>query len=128
MIDMDPGATAYQDMTSHALTEKMQQIEQAGNKAELPRWKCHKEVWALKISRVKNEEPEIDGSKILIFDELPFAPIKVGPEYCNKHQPKAGGYYVVYADGYQSFSPAQAFEEGYTRITPPRPAPPAPAP
>ena len=33
-----------------------------------------------------------------------------------KHDPQAGGYYVVYADGYQSFSPAQAFEEGYTRI------------
>ncbi|MCK9988658.1 MAG: hypothetical protein AzoDbin1_05130 [Azoarcus sp.] len=27
-----------------------------------------------------------------------------------------GGYYVVYEDGYKSFSPAIAFESGYTRI------------
>ena len=33
-----------------------------------------------------------------------------------KHNPEAGGYYVVYEDGYKSFSPAKAFEEGYTRI------------
>lgn len=25
-----------------------------------------------------------------------------------------GGYYVRYSDGYDSWSPAQAFEEGYT--------------
>ena len=30
-----------------------------------------------------------------------------------KHKPHAGGYYVVYDDGYKSFSPAKAFEEGY---------------
>lgn len=33
-----------------------------------------------------------------------------------KHKPVAGGYFVVYEDGYESFSPAKAFEEGYTRI------------
>jgi hypothetical protein len=27
-----------------------------------------------------------------------------------------GGYYVVYEDGYKSFSPASAFENGYTRL------------
>lgn len=26
------------------------------------------------------------------------------------------GYYVVYDDGYKSWSPAKAFEEGYTKI------------
>ena len=35
-----------------------------------------------------------------------------------KHQPTVGGYYVVYKDGYKSFSPADAFESGYTRVTP----------
>ena len=30
--------------------------------------------------------------------------------------PEVGGYYVVHKDGYKSFSPANAFEEGYTRI------------
>lgn len=27
-----------------------------------------------------------------------------------------GGYYVVYSDGYASYSPAKAFEEGYTEV------------
>jgi len=33
-----------------------------------------------------------------------------------EHNPQPGGYFVVYKDGYKSFSPAKAFEEGYTRI------------
>jgi hypothetical protein len=40
--------------------------------------------------------------------------IPVNAEYLQKHKPRVGGYYVRYADGYESFSPAQAFEEGYT--------------
>ena len=36
--------------------------------------------------------------------------------WLDKHNPAVGGYYVVYKDGYESFSPAQAFEEGYARI------------
>jgi len=39
---------------------------------------------------------------------------RVSAEYLAKHKPTSGGYYVVYKDGYESFSPAQAFEEGYT--------------
>jgi hypothetical protein len=31
-----------------------------------------------------------------------------------KHAPQVGGYYVRYPDGYESWSPAKAFEEGYT--------------
>lgn len=30
--------------------------------------------------------------------------------------PAAGGYYVVYEDGYQSYSPAKAFEDGYAPV------------
>ena len=37
-------------------------------------------------------------------------------EWLDKHNPEVGGYYVVYEDGYKSFSPAKAFEEGYTLI------------
>lgn len=36
----------------------------------------------------------------------------------------AGGYYVRYPDGYTSWSPADAFEHGYTAITPMPDAPP----
>lgn len=50
--------------------------------------------------------PEEDG----------YASFKVPHEYVHKHDPKVGGYYVVYEDGYKSWSPAQAFAEGYTRL------------
>ena len=29
---------------------------------------------------------------------------------------KPGGYYVRYPDGYESWSPAEAFEDGYTLV------------
>lgn len=86
----------------------------------MPKYRCHKEVWALKIREVRDTtEPgnETDGSRLLIFEESEaYAPMRVDHEYVRKHKPQAGGYYVVYADGYKSWSPALAFEEGYTRI------------
>lgn len=42
--------------------------------------------------------------------------VMVAAEYVEKHKPTVGGYYVRYADGYESYSPAEAFEGGYTRI------------
>ncbi len=43
-------------------------------------------------------------------------PIDVSGAWMAKHEPQVGGYYVVYEDGYTSFSPADAFEKGYTKI------------
>lgn len=86
---------------------------------EMPRYRCHKEVHALKIEEVIDptyEGDESDGSRILRFEEYAYAPILVDGDYVNKHKPEAGGYYVVYEDGYASFSPAAPFESGYTRI------------
>ncbi len=81
--------------------------------AEMPKYKCHKEVWALRIARVIMGD---DGCGLLQFEEGQFAGIEMVPEWMNKHIPQVGGYYVVYDDGYKSYSPAKAFEEGYTRI------------
>jgi hypothetical protein len=85
---------------------------------EMPRYKSHKTVWALKIKSVEADGSAprgASGSCIIIPEEDGYAPFRVDEEYCRKHNPRAGGYYVVYADGYKSFSPAQAFEEGYTK-------------
>ena len=76
--------------------------------AQMPTYKSHKTVWALKIAA-------IDGATITPEDHG-FAPFVVDEEYLSKHKPQAGGYYVVYADGYKSWSPAEAFESGYVRI------------
>ena len=87
---------------------------------EMPRYRCHKEVWALKIKSVvrdgAGEARETDGTAIITPQDEGYAPFKVDAAYVAKHNPQAGGYYVVYDDGYKSWSPAQAFEEGYTRI------------
>lgn len=91
---------------------------------ELPRYKCHKIVWAHKIKNLvyqTSEEltgsdgPKPDGAMLYPEDVL-YAPFRVDQEYIEKHKPQVGGYYVVYKDGYKSFSPAEAFEDGYTKI------------
>lgn len=82
---------------------------------EMPKYKCHKEVWALKIKEI--EKHKIDAENYIITpEEVGFAPFVVDSEYVLKHKPKVGGYYVIYKDGYKSFSPAEAFEDGYTLI------------
>ena len=88
---------------------------------EMPRYKCHKEVWALKIAKIESThsitETGESATGMMIFPaDEGYAPFSVDEEYVTKHHPRPGGYYVVYADGYKSFSPAPAFEEGYTRI------------
>lgn len=91
----------------------------AEKKTELPRYQSHKVVQAMKIKDIHDPtlpNEESDGSRLLIPDDSTYAPIKVDHQYMHKHRPRIGGYYVVYADGYQSYSPAEAFESGYTRI------------
>ena len=89
---------------------------------EMPRYKCHKEVWALKIKAVEQapadqERCHAGGDWYLVPEDEGYGPVLVGhDEYVAKHKPEAGGYYVVYADGYKSFSPAKAFEDGYSKV------------
>jgi hypothetical protein len=91
---------------------------------EMPRYKSHKTVWALKIAQVvPKENPDPTGQSAaasygarIVPADVGYAPFDVPAEYVTKHNPQPGGYYVVYADGYMSFSPANAFEEGNTPI------------
>jgi hypothetical protein len=89
---------------------------------EMPRYKCHKEVWALKIKAIEQVPAEqhcihAGGDWLLIPEDNVYAAVMVGHEdYMMKHNPKPGGYYVVYDDGYKSYSPAKAFEDGYALI------------
>lgn len=80
---------------------------------DLPRYRSHKEVEALKINWI---EPQPDGGALITPVEDGYEPFKVSAHYVQRHAPQVGGYYVVYADGYKSWSPAEAFEEGYTRV------------
>ena len=78
----------------------------------LPRYRCHKQVSALKI-RAVIANPR--GYELHFKDER-FCPHEVSVYWFTKHCPMAGGYFVVYDDGYQSYSPAAAFEAGYTLL------------
>lgn len=70
----------------------------------MKRYICHKAVMAEKIRGVASSTLMLRGGAI----------IKVGRDWIERFRPMAGGYYVVYDDGYSSFSPQKAFEEGYT--------------
>lgn len=84
------------------------------NVNELPQYKCHKVVRAGKIlatARNPNEDAvflDVDG----VVNKWLFAPTG----WLNKHNPDIGGYLVAYEDGYLSYSPAAAFEAGYSLI------------
>lgn len=85
----------------------------------MPEYKSHKTVRALKIASVQprfeqNNRNRPCAEVVLSFEDKGFANMTLPGEYWRKHQPQPGGYLVVYEDGYMSFSPAEAFESGYT--------------
>lgn len=82
---------------------------------ELPNYRCHKVVRAAKIIEVVELTP--GGAGMLHLDwngEARTFPVTAS--YLARHNPKPGGYFVLYDDGYRSWSPAEAFEEGYRRM------------
>jgi hypothetical protein len=81
---------------------------------EMPKYRCHKVVWALKINTI--EVVDSHGRRRLHFEDVRYAAVSKDHAWVVNTNAEPGGYYVVYADGYSSFSPAKAFEEGYTRI------------
>ncbi len=92
--------------------EKAMEIDESAG-CEMPRYRCHKEVHALKIKEITLCAA---GGAVITPEDPGYAVFAVDEAYVRKHVPTVGGYYVVYKDGYKSFSPADAFEEGYTRI------------
>lgn len=100
-----------------------------GAMRQLPQYQSHKKVWALKIKQViKHAHPDSKADDAvfeaspafqgahLLFEDEGYAAIPIDADWYRKHNPMPGGYYVVYEDGYKSYSPAKAFEEGYTAV------------
>lgn len=79
----------------------------------MPAYRSHKVVQALRIEDI---EPMGDGGATITPSDAGFEPFTMAREFMLRHHPVAGGYLVRYEDGYASFSPAKAFEEGYTLI------------
>jgi hypothetical protein len=78
-----------------------------------PKYLSHKEVSAAKIAAVDHGA---DGS-ITVHLEGGFDSVVIS-HHDRKHKPapEKGWYLVQYSDGYISFSPAAAFEEGYALV------------
>ena len=79
----------------------------------LQKYKSHKVVVAAKIAAI-----EFAVNDIAIIATNDGQTITTDTPYRDRFKGDENdlGYYVVYADGYESWSPTKAFEEGYTKI------------
>lgn len=75
----------------------------------LPKYKCHKVVRAAEIQGVS-----LTG----LLHLKNIGNVQMSLDWLDKHKPIVGGYFVIYEDGYQSYSPKKAFEEGYSLFPP----------
>lgn len=85
------------------------------NLNHLQDYQCHKKVKAQKISRI---DLVFDTRTAQVYN-IQFEGggfVDVDGSWVDQHQPRPGGYFVIYSDGYQSFSPEGAFEDGYSLI------------
>lgn len=69
-------------------------------------YQCFKRVLADKIVRIERSHTSRIHLKGGDFVDVPVS-------WMEKHKPHTGGYFVRYPDGYESYSPADAFESGY---------------
>lgn len=79
------------------------------------RYKCHKIVEAAKIISVVANVIRVEGMKAGGFDTV----IAVDEDWQSRFRPETPhdlGYLVRYEDGFYSWSPTQAFEDGYDRM------------
>lgn len=83
---------------------------------ELPKWRCHKTVQADQIVAINDLFPNSPEIRMQLMLASGLA-VNVDEPWIKRHNACVGGYYVIYEDGYTSFSPRAAFEGGYTRIT-----------
>lgn len=79
--------------------------------SRLREFKCHKVVHAAKIVAALRPPASVlhldpgDGGEPCVHE--------VPQEFFVRQRAEVGGYFVRYEDGYQSYSPAEAFESGY---------------
>lgn len=82
-----------------------------------PAYRSHKYVRAFKVARIESGTREGGNSWVIYPTDGSLPPYEVTHQWRTHFQPKTGGYIVFYRDGYVSYSPATAFEEGNTKIT-----------
>lgn len=84
--------------------------------AELPRYRCHKVVRALKLSDITRNN---DTRQVTVVPEdKSYQPFDATPGWYGRFHGSDDdtGYFVQYEDGFLSWSPTKAFEDGYSLI------------
>ncbi|XUM21050.1 DUF7681 family protein [Bradyrhizobium oligotrophicum S58] len=80
---------------------------------EMPRYQSHKQVWALKIAAIEIHQ---DKSATIAPVDAGYVSFTTKPGWAERWSGSEEdlGYFVQYQDGFASWSPTKAFEEGYT--------------
>jgi len=92
------------------------------NSTTLPSYVCTKTVQAGKIAAIHRKVTALEHQavpcdlELVTADGSPLGAVAVDVNYMLTKKPQVGGYYVRYADGYESFSPAAPFESGYALL------------
>jgi len=92
----------------------------AGASVELPLWQSHKRVRADRIKEISqlrdtDESASREDARIRwTLDGGGYIVVTKG--LIARGSPAIGDYFVRYDDGYESRSPAKAFDEGYTKV------------
>ncbi len=84
-------------------------------------YQSHKKVQAFKIASIEKAQGQLDPDTEMGDYEVKGVDGEkavVKENWLRRHNPDLGGYFVRYDDGYESFSPAAAFESGYTEVAP----------
>lgn len=81
--------------------------------SQLADWKCHKIV---KAGRILAFPPGFSGPVTVEDVNGAQCQVDMPPSAYARGRPNLGDYIVIYDDGYKSWSPAAAFEAGYTRV------------
>ena len=91
-----------------------------GPSKEMPQYRCHKVVRAAKITGLSTDDSIWATKTPNEVVEITLGEIQgvwvTTAQWCREHKAQIGGYLVQYEDGYRSYSPAKAFEEGYTKL------------
>jgi hypothetical protein len=74
----------------------------------------HKRVQAAEIIYVGNYDTDDKGATVRRITLAGGEEVTLPAETFARYVPLPGDFYVVYEDGYKSFSPRKAFLEGYT--------------
>ena len=89
----------------------------AAKEKDMQSYQCHKIVSAGQINSIVSH-PVMEGAVCCVVD-INFTDgtaFRTNGKFIERHKPELHGYIVKYNDNYVSYSPKEAFEDGYSLI------------